>query len=50
MELMKRWTKELQENGIQPKIIFKEPENKHNKKYRKSLLNNDSIFDAVFKN
>lgn len=50
MELMKRWTKELQENGIQPKIVFKEPESKHDKKYSKELLNNDSIFDAVFKN
>lgn len=50
MELMKRWTKELQENGIQPKIVFKEPESKHNKKYSKGLLSSNSIFDAVFKN
>lgn len=50
MELMKRWTKELQENGIQPKIVFKEPESKHDKKYSKELLSSNSIFDAVFKN
>lgn len=50
MELMKRWTKELQKNGIQPKIVFKEPERRNDKKYRKNLLNNDSIIDAVFKN
>lgn len=50
MELIKRWVKELQENGIQPKIVFKEPESKHDKKYSKELLNNNSILDAVFKN
>ena len=36
MELMKRWTKELQKNGIRAKIIHKEPESKHNKKYKKA--------------
>lgn len=50
MELIKRWVKELQENGIKPKIVFKEPENEHDKKYSKELLNNNSILDAVFKN
>lgn len=50
MELMKRWTEELQENGIQPKIVFKEPESKHNKKYKLSLLSNEAVIDAVFKN
>ena len=50
MELMKRWTKELQKNGIQTKIIHKEPESKHNKKYKKSLLNHDSILDIILKN
>lgn len=47
MELMKRWTKELQENGIQPKIVFKEPESCGKKKNKQKLFDNDSIFDMI---
>ena len=50
MELIKRWIKELQENGIQPKIVFKEPESKHDKKYRKNLLSNEAVINAGSKN
>lgn len=44
MELMKRWTKELSENGIFPKIITKEPERDG---LNKTLLSEYLLFNKI---